>query len=512
MKAVLFILALSVLIGSAFADQYLHMPRGSNNRLNEANAQRNNGDRLFDSQNNNRGGYNVGDSTDEAATTTAEQFRQPFYEGSILSIEWTNQHACGSNRKVRCEHILQYLCDDSIRDGTTTNTPSENDDDGDATGRHESRQYYADCRDNIERNKGLWTADQNLNGDTAIYTRQNPNGNRRGYECPEERDYYPWWHDNPWKDIVIHTSEPKERCDWYKAALKSLGRPDDIPCEMAVWSRDNHLGNTLNGQMASFNWTLPSTQEACGKDTTCKCVFRIRYNISTTDVDWFINSTYNDDLSPLQQNPTVDIGVMQGFRLAINTAQTGRTFQDRSHVFLIEPRPAGATGKIYNVVVRGKRGNIVETFPAIEYDFVPNKLKVSTDDWVQFQWTGSNTHNNGGNGGDGQTGDSGQGRGGTDRSNIVQIDESNVNYPTPTTRNSMWKNVRASLPQTSEDDLIMEFASSGAGADVDPLLNDAPASFVGPLLKFKPGEYHYMSTRNNNFSNRSQKGVLTVTN
>ena len=54
---------------------------------------------------------------------------------------------------------------------------------------------------------GLFTADQNLNGDTPRYTRQNPNGNRRGYEVPEERDYYPYWGPSPFIDIAIMVSD-----------------------------------------------------------------------------------------------------------------------------------------------------------------------------------------------------------------------------------------------------------------------------------------------------------------
>jgi len=521
---------LSLFLGMVCADVYLHNMRGSNDRLNEANNNRDNGNRLFDSQNNNRGGYNVGDDFAKAGAKPSGGGVMKFYSGSKLYIEWTNQHGCGVDHpKSRCELVLQYMCDDTatdngiwnkgtttgIRDGTTTTTIPENDANDSKFGRHEPVDWYQQCKDR-DRNKGLFTADQNVQDNIgATSTRQNPNGDRHGFECPEERDYYPYWHPTPWKDIAILTWNTS-MCDYYKAEsgnVKEKGYCSDAQynnavncsanggswktyshgiaapeCIAAPWSRDNHNGNGLStaqpgGFVPEANrylWTMPSV------GNNLNCVFRLRYNISTADYWGYdyqsINASFNDDKSPVQNDPTVDIGIHKGLRLAINTAQFGRTFQDRSHMFTMLPASGGGT--IWNLNIRGRRGNIVDVYPAVEYDFVPNNLTINSEDRVHIQWTGSTTTPDG-----------------TDKNNMVEVAAINLNYPLTFDKLTMWKD---------GVDQAVKFASCGATAAFDEKLDDRSCYFDGGLVTFNKGTYYYLCTVNNDFSNRSQKGTLVV--
>lgn len=123
---------------------------------------------------------------------------------------------------------------------------------------------------------------------------------------------------------------------------------------------------------------------------------------------------------------------------------------------------------------------------------------------------------------------------GTDRNNIVEIGGPNQNYPLPWSRANMFRDAQVMWKSwgggSSNEDLAIAFASAGyysckessvCGAEsvqtknpaLNRLLNNAPASFRGALLRFPNSAgktYHYICSRNNNFTNRSQKGQLSV--
>jgi len=569
-------LTFAALLAVAVADLYMHNPRGSNDRLNEANTNRNNGNRLFDSQNNAKGGYCIGP-------------KMTYYEGSQLTVEWTNQHGCGSNPKMQCNLVIQYMCGQTtdgaltqIRDGTTTDTIPDTVQGAETLDTavtppvylyeiHESYQSYQNCQTR-NRNMGLYIADRATQGGlttneaSAIYTRQNNGGTRNGLECPEERDYYPYWSPSQWKDVAILTTN-MGFCNFYKKNsqnVKAVGYcqdpnnpgPQVAPnnptactnanyqwtnqpafglsapdCQQVPWSRENHLGNGATGFANTYNMTIP-TSESCISAGTCTCVLRMRYNISTVEdgypsmsdpqsgfIDYNQNGVNN---SVVTQNPVITRYGSQ-LILAADTTQFGRTFQDRSHTFAISKRPSGvlSSARIYNLNVRGKRGNIVQAYPATEYDFVPSYLYTRVGDYIHFQWTGCDTN---------PAGNAGEGIDGTDRSNWVQVTSPSSSTPAPDTwvANNPGKvfftdrttRLRfAWIDQVnclSYAQVLAQDGNNANNAEEDPQncakLNAPGANyFNGGLHKMnKTGTFSYMSTRAHEFTNRDQKGIIYV--
>merc|ERR1712179_246901 len=91
-----------LLLHGSNGDLYMHNVRGCNNRLDESTQNRRNGNRVFDSQNNNKGGYNVGDRTKKkakdvakeatskkASVHAANQYEMQHFEGSVY--DWSGR-------------------------------------------------------------------------------------------------------------------------------------------------------------------------------------------------------------------------------------------------------------------------------------------------------------------------------------------------------------------------------------------------------------------------------------
>jgi hypothetical protein len=237
-------------------------------------------------------------------------------------------------------------------------------------------------------------------------------------------------------------------------------------------------------------------------------------------IDW----TANADNSPVKNDQILDY--MGGkLQMALDTTQYGRTFQDRTYVFHIKSRDntnVPTNAKVYNLNVRGKRGNIVQAYPATEYDFVPNDLVVRQGDYIHFQWTGCDTN---------PANNAGEGTASTDRSNIVQIPNIGDNNPstdewfkthTPMFEDSVFRTRMAFLDQTgclTQAELLAANNNDANSAKQDKRncmkLNAAPTPYFdgGAVLQnVTTGRIFYMSSRNNNFSNRGQKAILSVNN
>lgn len=114
----------------------------------------------------------------------------------------------------------------------------------------------------------------------------------------------------------------------------------------------------------------------------------------------------------------MDVEDRSALRLNFKTDQNRRIFQDHSHVFYLLSRPTKIKANI-NVNVQGKRGNIAQVYPAVEYDFIPNNLQQTPYIYNVLGLT--LTTMGGGDGGDGQARDEGQGKDG--RFKVIKTQE-----------------------------------------------------------------------------------------
>jgi len=116
MKFLLFVLCL---VHFCTSNVFLHFPRGSNNRLDEKSANRQTSNRLFNSGNNPKGGYNVGINNDRKSLNKNNLHVPEFFGSSqdgkgetMMPIVLTLQHGCGENNEnVRCNVVLEFACD-----------------------------------------------------------------------------------------------------------------------------------------------------------------------------------------------------------------------------------------------------------------------------------------------------------------------------------------------------------------------------------------------------------------
>jgi len=264
---------------------------------------------------------------------------------------------------------------------------------------------------------------------------------------------------------------------------------------------------------------------------------RMRYNVSNAEVDWDYDYSDNGDMA-ITQDPYVQpfgdsiAKAPQGkynLSFAVNSDQYGRTFQDRSYLFSIKKSPI-PNQNIINLNVRGKRGNIVQTFPAVEYDFVPQHLQVLTTDMVHIQWIGSdyNPDRQPNNGEGGPTDPANPGTYRADRSNMVQLNDPRDQVPMDSDKSTLFKKedvlkfsyINQDLTKClSYADLMEKNGNNQDSVEKDTQncmkLNAALTPYFDGGLwtpPQSPTTFHYYSTRNTNFSNRQQKASIKVNN
>jgi len=338
---------------------------------------------------------------------------------------------------------------------------------------------------------------------------------------------------------------------WNWPAPQCLLSPNQVDNRLA--SIDNLGDNTNTGgshgeALAFYNWVVPQLSSGLFPNSNgARCNIRMRYNISNGDVLFNFDQTNNN---AIHTNQIITFGVgnyslpgnmTMPLRHAINTAQYGRTFQDRTYIFQLVPRSQAntldgvtdttfPTSNIINLNVRGKRGNIAQVRNCYEYDFVPKMLNAAVGDFIHFQYCQSDYNDNG---------NAGEGYQGTDRSNMVPIGNSNLNRLIPMNQSANgapllntayggqifsqndWTNLAFLGQNNTYCDTTYNMLSNNNNAEdvtacqflngLRNMTTGLPTSYFSYVAKvISEGNLQYICSRNNNFTNRSQKGTILV--
>lgn len=440
-----------------------------------------------------------------------------YIAGTTLDIMWTSLQPCDDSQI--CNFVVEVGCDDTmpdIRDGDPATADHNNvynaslPDQGAYNaplGRHETADYFNDCLAR-SRNGGIFTGSRTLSDNLgANVGRQDYEPDLTyGTECGEEREFFPYWEETPWKTVAVYTNEP-EWCDEHYDGLECV----EIPKDEYHWAVEGRRDRFFHHE-----WTVP--EPASGSESTC--VIRLRGNFTIRDPrdserdPWTLDASDDAELAAIwvtSYNPPLFDGSTVNMRWNAQDMPT-MTFQDRSHTFKVVARddlsliPDECNGeRIHNLNVIGSKGNFDQTKFGLPHKFHPSTLRLEPGECVHIQWSGTDYD---------WVGMGGRGTDRTTRHNMIQPLGNDLASPMP----RLWDGSDSCDTGDSEDcDFPRLFTSlnemrlfSRAGGD--PTLNDAPTRLSVVKRFNQEAVFNYMSSREPFYPFRVFSGSIIVGN